>query len=125
MKQLGTVLPVLLILMGNGYAEGSGEAILKGLEKAAAREAEMQQGRQATTTVPGTRSFTCARGTLVRKISVDYPAPDTGLVCRVLYETEKGLEIPWRATNTRDYCAPQAVGLTKKLMQLGWECTED
>ena len=134
MMRLVKILALLLITTGNGYAEGSGEAILRGLEKAAAREAENHQAEEAkeetangeTSADQGhiSRAFVCKNAGLVRHIKVEYPAPESGYACRVLYEKEKRTEIPWNARKQRGYCEPHAVRLVKKHMEAGWNCAE-
>ena len=129
----GVMGAVLLVIVGNVNGEGSGAAILKGLEKAASgmtgiKKIEVTDAIAEEETSNGweyvTRLFICRRADLVRRISIEYPATETGYACRVLYDSEKGLETPWYANNKKDYCEPQAVGLVKKHMEMGWACAE-
>lgn len=134
MKQLAKILALFLVPACNVYAEGSGEAILRGLEKAAAREAETSQAEDAPETGENGgisddkghvyRAFVCKRADLVRHITVEHPAPESGYACRVLYETERGSQVPWDARNQKNYCEPHAVRLVKKHMDAGWQCSE-
>ena len=135
MMRLVKISALLLITTGNAYAEGSGEAILRGLEKAAAREAENHQVEDATEAGEGretsddrgyvSRAFVCKNTAgVVRHIKVEHPGPESGYACRVLYETEYGSQVPWNARNQQEYCESHAVRLVKKLMDANWNCAE-
>ncbi len=131
--RLGLMGAVLVLTAGNVNGEGSGAAILKGLEKAESRLTEVKETVDVTDSVAdeGTsddegyvsHSYICKKANLVRQITIEYPAAETGYACRVLYDSEKGTTTPWYAKNDRGYCEPRAMGLMKKHLEMGWECT--
>ena len=135
LKMMRQVLMVSLILTFTGGAagEGSGEAILKGLEKAAAREEALK--KEAGTTGEGSadirqsgrqeRSFVCTHGDTERYIRTEYPGQQSGYACRVRYDSDNGFEYPWNARNQAGYCEPKALGLVEKLRRNGWDCREE
>jgi len=124
---------VLVLTAGNVNGEGSGAAILKGLEKAESRLTEVKETGEVTDAVAdeGTsdgegyvsNSYICRQANLVRQITIEYPTAETGYACRVLYDSEKGATTPWYAKNERDYCEPRATGLMRKHLEMGWKCT--
>lgn len=68
-------------------------------------------------------SFICSKGNLVRQIAVEYPAAGSEEVCRVLYASEKGFQVPWHAKNDEGYCLPRAEAfVAKQIMDFGWQC---
>lgn len=131
--RVGVVGAVLLVTTGIVNGEGSGAAILKGLEQAESRQARANEIEAATDAIAeeGTsedrhvsRSFICRKADLRRQIAIEYPAAEADYACRVVYDSEKGLNTPWHARNERNYCEPRAVGLVKKLREMGWQCAE-
>lgn len=128
----GALGAALLVAAGSVNGEGSGAAILKGLEKAESRQLRNKDIEELTDITSETRtgdsekllsrSFFCYKADLQRQITVEYPGLETGYSCRVLYKTEKGLETPWNARNDTDYCAYRAEELVKKHRKMGWKC---
>lgn len=124
----------LLATAGSNAWSGSAEAVVRGLEQAAAKEQAEETLQQADKAVAGEsssreavgigRAFVCRKAGLIRHIAVEYPSAETGYVCRVLYETEKGSSVPWYAKNEHSYCSARAGGLVKKHLSLGWDCVE-
>ena len=133
-SRYGVMGAVLLLTMGNVDGKGSAESILKGLEKAASRELENEKIEEGTNSseMEGSRegeryvsrTFACRKTDLVRQITIEYPAIETGYACRVLYNSEKGLRTPWYARKDRDYCEPHGKSLVSKHLEVGWKCTE-
>ncbi len=128
---LGVTSVLFLALAGHVNGESSAEAILKGLEKAAARETGIEavtdthsapDSSDSEALVP--RSFICKYASLVRHITIEYPVARTGYACRVVYDSEKGNKVPWSAKTRRDYCEPHALDLVDNHLELGWECVE-
>lgn len=134
---LGVALVILLVTSFGAWGKGSAEAILEGLERAAQAQAGNQQEVQVLDVDTSqeqqmgdgneyvSRVFTCNLGDLERRISIEYPGPDAGYACRVLYDTEKGADIPWHARSEKAYCEPHGMGLVKKHLDRGWNCIEN
>lgn len=69
-------------------------------------------------------SATCTYGNLARQITVDSPSNAAGFACRVIYQTEKGITIPWSAKHNGAYCGPKAAELVEKEKGWGWHCQQ-
>lgn len=67
-------------------------------------------------------TFLCAAGDLVRTIVVDQPSLHPDYACRVIYEKETGLSVPWSARNDDNYCLPYGELLAAKLASYGFSC---
>ena len=129
--QQATLSALLLILTNNVIGESSAESILEGLKKAESETITSEAANDNSVDQIKTdnrlmyRSFSCTKSGLERKIAVDYPEPETGYVCRVLYDSEKGSSVPWNARNDKGYCESKAAGFVKKHLKMGWDCVED
>ncbi|EHR0245125.1 hypothetical protein C1S99_08630 [Vibrio parahaemolyticus] len=70
-------------------------------------------------------SFTCTNGKLARQITTDAPSKDPDFACRVIYQSEKGLSIPWRAKNEVGYCQDKALSFVNQHVSWGWDCRQN
>lgn len=64
----------------------------------------------------------CENTGLGRNIAVDKGGESTDYACRVIYDSEKGMSVLWRARNDPDYCGPKAASLLNDLLNWGWSC---
>lgn len=70
-------------------------------------------------------TFTCTNGRFSRQITIDAPSKHQNFACRVIYQTEKGLSIPWHAKNDENYCRDKAHSFVKRQVEWGWSCIQN
>ncbi len=70
-------------------------------------------------------SFTCTNGKLSRQITLDAPSKHPDYACQVIYQSEKGLSIPWRAKNEEGYCRDKAMSFVNRQVGWGWNCIQN
>ena len=67
-------------------------------------------------------SFICTNAGLERQIVLESPSVHPMYACRVIYNSEKGLSVPWYAKNESEYCKPKAIDFVAKQISWGWSC---
>lgn len=67
-------------------------------------------------------TFVCTQGELTRTIVLDVPSKHPEFVCRVIYQSEKGIKVLWNARNDTEYCDPHLKQFVAKQLDWGWSC---
>jgi hypothetical protein len=98
-------------------AEKAVQDTVKTVEKAA--------HERAVTLENSSTSFLCTYGKLTRTIVVDSPSKHSDYACRVLYESEKGISMPWHAKHQEAYCLQKALEFVALQETLGWSCVNN
>jgi hypothetical protein len=105
--------------------EKAGQDIGKTAEKAVqdiGKTAEKAVHETAVTLENSSTSFLCTYGKLTRTIVVDSPSKHSDYACSVLYESEKGISMPWHAKHQEAYCLPKALEFVALQETWGWSC---
>jgi vacuolar-type H+-ATPase subunit H len=106
-------------------AEKAVQDIGKTAEKAVqdiGKTAEKAVHETAVTLENSSTSFLCTYGKLTRTIVVDSPSKHSDYACSVLYESEKGISMPWHAKHQEAYCLPKALEFVALQETWGWSC---
>ncbi len=72
-------------------------------------------------------SYRCESGTSFRLFSLNYPDPDLGGGCQVLYEKSNSAEPVrslWRAKYDMQFCVDRMRASVNKLIDAGWQCDQ-